>query len=145
MAKKNVTITLTVDVDQLFKGGSVDSSCTLSDDNGGSSSTGKPEGFVSEVYASKKVTWQPDAEGKDSNDYDLMITEIDYENGTNIFGSNPIYGDKSGKVKASVLNSAKTDASETYTIQFTVKDKSSGSINSYSIDPELQVDQPGSN
>lgn len=138
MPKKDVTITLTVDTDGLWGNESVDTYCSLSDDNNGSTPNGKPEKFESAVYPSRKVTWI--VKKKFSNaEKDVELTEVDYERGEEIFGNNPLFADNNGKIKQDVLDDAATGDEDTYKIKFKLVDKSQNSHQDNEVDPKLRV------
>jgi len=139
MTLKNVKINVAVDVEKLYNGGAIDECCSLSDDNGGKTPTGNPEQFESKVYAGKNVIWVPVASGGDVSAYDLSLSSIDYESGSNILGEKSIPADGEGKVTGTVLESAKKGEKEKYIIKFTITLKG-GETKPFTIDPEMDVD-----
>ena len=142
MPSKNVKIDVNVDVDKLYNGGSIDACCSLSDDNGGKTPTGKPEQFESNVYAAKKVTWEPEKKGDNVNRYDFDLSKIEYEDGDNIFGKDSLPAGANGKVVGDVESSANVGAEEKYMIKFAITQKR-GSTKNFEIDPILKVSQGG--
>lgn len=140
MPSKNVKIDVHVDVDQLYNGGSIDACCSLGDDNGGRTPNGKPSQFKSNVYASRKVTWEPEKTGDNTNDYDLDLTEIDFQSGKNIFGVDPLPAGSNGKVVGTVESTTNVGDQEKYDIKFKIT-KKRGSTKHFEIDPSLEVIQ----
>ena len=142
MPSKNVKIDVTVLVEKLYNGGAVDECCTISDDNGGRTPTGKPEQFKSKVYKAKKVTWEATRSGENANQYDLDLVSIDFKSGTSLFSSKSLKAGANGKVVGTVESSVQVGDSESYTIKFSITAKKADT-KPFEIDPDLDVEGEG--
>jgi hypothetical protein len=146
---KNVQIVLTVDASSLYhmKNPSQDEihdNCSLSDDNDGSSETGKITDFLSNVYIAQNVEWT--GESKDPG-YDVAIDSIVYDFDLNdpsdiyflddditIAGS----GARKGKVVATVKDQAEiAEKNNVYKINFSIYHHNQSK--QYLIDPKLKA------
>ena len=142
---QKVEIELTVDASSLYaltnpSQQQVDSNCSLSDDNNGSSN-GTIEDFTSNVYLDKDVKWK----GKTSDDdYSVSIDSIVYESNdddVNFFNDTTINGTggHDGTVTSKVKNdNSLTGKEDDYTINFSVYYKKANA-KSFSIDPKLKA------
>ncbi|MFV8270265.1 hypothetical protein ACNQGP_10075 [Flavobacterium sp. GT2N3] len=143
---KPVVITLTVQTATLYgmsapSQSQVDSCCTLSDDNSGSSSNGTLEDFKSNVFINNNVRWV----GFSSDaGYSVAIDSLVYEsksNDVNFFDNATINGTggRSGNASANVKNDPNLiNELDIYTINFSVYN--SGNLHkSFSIDPKLAI------
>lgn len=79
--RKNVQIVLTVDAEKLYhmknyNQDDIDTYCTLTDDNDGTTNNGKVQDFLSNVYLSKSVEW---VGASSNNDYSVAIDRIVYD------------------------------------------------------------------
>lgn len=136
---KKVNITLTVQASSLYGMSSptqsqIDSQCSMSDDNSGSSSNGTLEDFLSNVYNDNDVKWI--GVTSDSG-FTVAITSIVSKSGS-IFDSTtlPGSGGRSGNVVGKVKKDAPNKQIDTYTINFSVFDSGNAS-KPFSIDPKL--------
>lgn len=143
---KPVVITLTVQTANLYGMNApsktqVDSCCTLSDDNSGSSSNGTLEDFKSYVFINNNVRWV--GVSRDAG-YSVAIDSIDYEsksNDVNFFDSGTINGSggRSGNASANVKNDPNlVNHLDIYNINFSVYN-SGNSFKTFSIDPKLAI------
>ena len=144
---KAVKITLHVtNAAILFESGqsAVDAQCYLSDDNSGSTPNGKVEDFVSEVYLTKKVSWDG---ATATSGFSVAITSIVYEDkGTdvNFFDSlilegKPVGGKNSQVKDKEVKNDSNLiDKTDVYTINFLVYEGNTASVPLH-IDPKLKA------
>lgn len=145
---KPVVITLTVQTANLYGMNAptqpqVDSCCSLSDDNAGSSPNGTLEDFKSKVFINNNVKWIGVARDQG---YSVSIDSIDYEsksNDVNFFNTTIITGTggRSGNASANVKNDPNLNHhTEIYSINFSVY--TSGNLfKTYSIDPKLAINQ----
>lgn len=145
---KKVEIQLDVNASTLYgisdpSKGQIDSNCTISDDNNGSSPNGTLEDFTSEVYLDNDVKWK----GKSlEDDYSVSIDSIVYESkdgDVNFFNDNTIEG--SGGHDGTVMSKVKNDNSlkgkvDDYTINFSIWYKKANP-KTFPIDPKLQIKQ----
>ena len=143
---KPVVITLTVQTAVLYVMSApsqyqVDSCCTLSDDNSGSSPNGTLEDFKSNVFINNNVRWV--GVSNDSG-YSVAIDSLVYEsksNDVNFFDNATINGTggRSGNASANVKNDPNlVNELDIYTINFSVYN--SGNLHkSFSIDPKLAI------
>ena len=143
---KSVVITLTVKTASLYgmsapSQSQVNSCCTLSDDNLGSSSNGTLEDFKSKVFINNNVRWI--GVSSDSG-YSVAIDSLVYEsksNDVNFFENATINGTggRSGNASANVKNDPNlVNELDIYTINFSVYN--SGNLHkSFSIDPKLAI------
>jgi membrane-associated protease RseP (regulator of RpoE activity) len=118
----------------------VDAYCSFEGQTGGVTN----ENFEVSVANGDTVTWSGVPNPANANDV-IKITEIDYEAGTNLFGTadlSPIGG--AATITGTIANLTTTDV-ETYTIKFEVYNnsilKSSGGTSVYQIDPKLKMKQ----
>jgi hypothetical protein len=143
---KPVVITLTVQTANLYgmntpSQNQVDSCCTLSDDNSGSSPNGTLEDFKSYVFINNNVRWV--GVSRDSG-YSVAIDSIDYEsksNDVNFFDRPTIYGSggRSGNASANVKNDPNlVNHLDIYNINFSVYN-SGNLFKTFSIDPKLAI------
>ena len=143
---KSVVITLTVKTASLYgmsapSQSQVNSCCTLSDDNLGSSSNGTLEDFKSKVFINNNVRWI--GVSSDSG-YSVAIDSLVYEsksNDVNFFENATINGTdgRSGNASANVKNDPNlVNELDIYTINFSVYNF--GNLyKSFSIDPKLAI------
>ena len=143
---KSVVITLTVKTASLYgmsapSQSQVNSCCTLSDDNLGSSSNGTLEDFKSKVFINNNVRWV--GVSSDSG-YSVAIDSLVYEsksNDVNFFENATINGTggRSGNASANVKNDPNlVNELDIYTINFSVYNF--GNLyKSFSIDPKLAI------
>jgi len=136
---KKVNITLTVQASGLYGMSSptqaqVDSQCSISDDNSGSSPNGTLEDFQSNVYNENDVKW---IGSSNDSGFAVAITSIVSKSGS-IFDTTTLNGSggRSGNVEGKVKKNAPNKQIDTYTINFSVFD--SGNVSKpFSIDPKL--------
>ncbi len=102
------------------------------------------ENFEISVANGDTVTWSGIPDPANASDV-VKITEIDYEAGTNLFGTTdlkPIGG--AATITGTIANNTTTDV-ETYIIKFEVYNnnilKSSGGTSVYQIDPRIKMQQ----
>lgn len=139
---KPVSINLTVSAYDLFNANpqpttqdQLNSYCSLSDDNNGSTPDGKNADFVSNVYSGQQVTWTgSNSTNPNDNGYRILITEIN--NNSSFFPTNPLNG-QSGRVNAT-CDSNIGSLNDTYSIYFEINPPGNGTPKSYRIDPKLQ-------
>lgn len=143
---KPVVITLTVQASKLYAMNNpsqtkVDGSCTLSDDNFGSSSNGTLEDFQSNVFINNNVKWI----GVSSDPgFSVAIDSIVYKpesSDVNFFDNSTITGTggRSGNASANVKNDFNlTNKTDIYTINFSVYN-SGNLFKPFSIDPKLAI------
>ena len=153
MAKK-VTITLEVNASSLYpiespSNAEVEGSCSIHDNNKGSSKNGTVEDFISNVYINRDVRWQGSTKnpnGADegytvSIDAIMYIPEGDSKKERNFFNFNMISGNggRLGRVTAKVKNDKKlVNKTDVYRIYFSIHPREQGGlIKSYHIDPKL--------
>lgn len=123
---------------------------TLSDNNNGNNQGGtNATYFQSTVNPSSNVEWSP-SQTSGNSDYKVAIVDIynsPIGNSPIIFGETTLNG-KSGKVNATVLSTASTTepgANESYSIYFSITQKSTNTIKYYGFDPKIKVDNAGTN
>lgn len=143
---KPVTITMTIQASSLFEMSNptqaqVDSCCSLSDNNKGTSPDGTLENFTSFVFLNEFLSCF--GISKDSN-YTISIDSIVYKpksNSVNFFDSATIKG--SGGSSGNVMAKVRDDKyligkTYLYNVHFSIHSTNSSS-KSFSIDPKLQV------
>lgn len=142
---KPVVITLTVQANSLYgmyqpTQSEVDSKCSITDDNSGSSPNGGTiENFLSNVYINQNVKWlgitndQGFTVSIDSIVYELKSNDVNFFNSGTIYGS----GGKSGNANANIKNNPELDKKlDIYTINFSIYNNT-GLSKSFHIDPKL--------
>ncbi len=146
---KNVQIVLTVDASRLYhmKNPSQDEihdNCELSDDNDGTTETGKVIDFLSNVYIAQNVEWI--GTSKDAG-YDIAIDSIVYDFDLN--DPNDIYflddditilgsGGKNSKVVATVKDQIEiAETNNIYKINFSIYHQNKAK--KYLVDPKLKA------
>ena len=116
----------------------VDAYCSFDGQTNGVSN----ENFEITVANGDTVTWSGIPDPANAADV-VKITEIDYEDGTNLFGTADLYPATGANIiTGTIANSSKTDV-ETYMIKFEVYNnnvlKSSGTSSVYQIDPKIKM------
>ncbi len=117
----------------------------ISDDNNGHKENNNQSSFETIVNAGSIVTWDASIEPTNplNRNWDVRIDGFQADsNSQNIFNLGSAHGN-SGKYTAQVLWTAippDSGDNETYTINFSIKPKSSNSWVSFSVDPKLRVD-----
>ena len=119
----------------------------FSDDNHGQKENNNQSSFESKVYAGSQVTWKPSILDVNNNSqFDLRIDSFQADsNSANIFnlGSVKANGDSlSADVKWTAIPLANGADNETYTVYFSILNRTTGNWIPYNVDPKLRVD-PG--
>lgn len=100
------------------------------------------ENFEIEVANGDTVTWSGVPDPAIAADV-VKITDIDYESGTNLFGTTDLKPVAGANVITGTVSNGTTAQVETYTIKFEVYNnsvlRSSGSSTVYQIDPRIKV------
>ena len=140
---KDVVITLNVECATLAgytcpSQQQIDDTCTLSDNNDGSTNGG-PEQFESTVFKDKNVEWK--GHSYDAG-YTVAITGITYEGGTQMFKNPPPCGGdgtNSSEISEKLENNSGFQGdSETYSINFSFSNEYK-TWGPYTIDPKLKM------
>lgn len=148
MAAKDVVITLNVEAATLAglncpSQDQVDETCTISDNNEGSTPN-KPEEFESTVFKDKRVEWQGNS--YDSG-YQVAITSIVYEGGTQMFKNPPPFygnGTNTSTIDEKLANNSNFEGdTEVYTINFSISNNMK-TWGPFKIDPKLKMSGVGS-
>ncbi len=132
---QSVTITLTVNTDNLGSDNDAPGGCTLSatPSNVVIVDDGNPKNFTIEVPVGTEITW----EGITQNGEEVMIRRIRYLGGMNIFNSASIPGNIINgleKVRANPVRRTPRDMDYSYGITFRVR-----GFGRYNLDPKIRV------
>ena len=117
----------------------------FSDDNNGHKENNNQSSFESIVNAGSNVTWKASIEPTNplNSNWDVRIDSFQADsNSQNVFNLGSAHGN-SGKYTAQVLWTAippDSGDNETYTVNFSIKPKSSNTWVSYSMDPKIRID-----
>ena len=118
--------------------GDIDSYCSFEGQTNGVTN----ENFEITVNNGDTVTWSGIPSPANANDV-VKITKIDYESGTNLFGSTDLTPTGNENTITGTVSNAHNNDVETYKIEFQVYNnnvlKSSGTSNVYQIDPRIRV------
>lgn len=139
---RNIVITLLVEIQDLFNGGILDNLCEFKDDYRGSYPggvrRGKPKEFTSEVFGAKKVTWDIQLDGINSQYFRVTEAEIITNEGSQIFADYPLQS--SGKKVSGMLNDYEGSPKEIkYDISFKVIRNQTHEEKTFLIDPKLKI------
>ena len=118
--------------------GDIDSYCSFEGQTNGVTN----ENFEISVNNGDTITWSGIPSPANANDV-VKITKIDYESGTNLFGTTDLTPTGNANTITGTVANAHSNDVETYKIEFQVFNnnvlKSSGTSSVYQIDPKIRV------
>ena len=118
--------------------GDIDDYCSFEGQTNGVTN----ENFEISVNNGDTITWSGIPSPANANDV-VKITKIDYESGTNLFGTSDLTPTGNANTITGTVANAHSNDVETYKIEFQVFNnnvlKSSGTSSVYQIDPKIRV------
>ena len=118
--------------------GDIDSYCSFEGQTNGVTN----ENFEITVNNGDTITWSGIPSPANANDV-VKITKIDYESGTNLFGTSDLTPTGNANTITGTVANAHSNDVETYKIEFEVYNnnvlRSSGTSSVYQIDPRIRV------
>ena len=118
--------------------GDIDSYCSFEGQTNGVTN----ENFEISVNNGDTITWSGIPSPANANDV-VKITKIDYESGTNLFGTSDLTPTGNANTITGTVANAHSNDVETYKIEFEVYNnnvlRSSGTSSVYQIDPKIRV------
>lgn len=134
--RSNVRVVLELDAHKLYQGADLDDCYEFIDSNGRRGRRGRS--FESEVWAAKFVTWRIKKVGRNRNQFDIELMQLDFLGSETPFNTNPINGKGRSWVRKKVLNTSR-DYEVKYDITFVLKRRGPQQVKRYTIDPKLRV------